>query len=423
MATVNFNLRVTDSPKPQLIYLVFRNNNDVLKYSTGFKVCPSDWNITKGRIKNVGHVLNREKINNRLNDFQTEVLEKVGELKASGEAITKDSIKLFLDELTGKKQVTPKTLFGFIENFIKNAPIRINPTTGKNVSLNTIKAYKTSLRKLRDFSKYRNAEFDFRDIDLDFYNEYTDYLSQTINQSTNTIGKEIKTLKTFLNAANELGLTQQQAYKRKSFKVVSEDSEAVYLNESELSQLYSLDLTDNKRLEQVRDLFLVGCWTGCRFSDLTTISNDNIKDNTIEFEQQKTGNKVVIPFHAVVKAIWNKYNGNFPEPISNQKFNDYIKEVCKLAKIEGVEFKAITKGGTRRSKKYKKWELVTSHTARRSFATNLYVSGFPAISIMQITGHKTEKAFLKYIKLDTLGHAKLLQAHWAKTGSNLKIAK
>jgi integrase len=110
-----------------------------------------------------------------------------------------------------------------------------------------------------------------------------------------------------------------------------------------------------------------------------------------------------------------------PKALTNQKFNVYIKEVAKLAKIKDLTHKAITKGGTNVSKQFEKHELVTSHTARRSFATNLYKSGFPAISIMKITGHKTETAFLKYIKVTPEEHAKLLYMHWIKQDQHLQV--
>ena len=162
----------------------------------------------------------------------------------------------------------------------------------------------------------------------------------------------------------------------------------------------------------MRDLFLIGAYTGLRFSDFTSITADNIRFNTLHIEQQKTGKPVSIPMHPIVLNIWKKYGGQLPKVISNQKFNDYLKEVCKLAGIDSIEQKSITKGGMRLKKSYKKYELVSSHTARRSFATNLYLSGFPTLSIMQITGHRTETAFMKYIKVTANQHASLLRKHW-----------
>ena len=141
----------------------------------------------------------------------------------------------------------------------------------------------------------------------------------------------------------------------------------------------------------------------------------------IHLEQSKTGSRVIIPLHPVVNNILEKYNNELPRVITNQKFNKYLKEVTKEAKLEDLVHKAITKGGVRKSTRHKKRELVTTHTARRSFATNLYKSGFPSRSIMQITGHKTEAAFLKYIKVTPEEHAKMLELHWKQQGSKLRV--
>ena len=189
-----------------------------------------------------------------------------------------------------------------------------------------------------------------------------------------------------------------------------------------MKQLYNFDFSDNKRLERVRDLFLVGAWTGLRFSDFTRITKEHIKGNFIEIEQQKTGKRVLIPLHPVVSEIWQRYGEKLPPNITNQKLNDYIKEVCKIVGLTDYEHKTITKGGVKTSTRYEKWELVSSHTARRSFATNLFLSGFPTLSIMQVMGHRTEKAFMRYIKVTPEQHAVLLQAHWAKNGNFLRIA-
>ncbi len=151
------------------------------------------------------------------------------------------------------------------------------------------------------------------------------------------------------------------------------------------------------------------------------MTRQDIKYGMIHITQGKTGNKVWIPMHPVVESILEKYEFEIPSIITNQKFNEALKVIAEKAKINTPFHKRITKGGVSRSTEYPKWQLVTSHTARRSFATNLYKSGFPSISIMQITGHKTETAFLKYIKVTPEEHAKLLQMHWQKNSEHLRV--
>ena len=302
-------------------------------------------------------------------------------------------------------------LYSFIESFIKGAKTRLNTRTKRPIGYKMRREYEVAFVNLKEYAAKIEKPIDFKDIDLDFYNGFTQYL-QGEKMAVNTIGKKIQVLKVFLNAAKEEGKNSYDAYKNKKFVAPTEEAETIYLNESELKKLYDKDLRDKTGLEKVRDLFLVGCWTGCRFSDISQITPENVSEGFIHLRQQKTGTKVVIPLHPIVTAILSKYNGMLPDAVSNQRFNRALKEVAELAEIDDTVHIATTKGGVKVSKEYKKHELVTTHTARRSFATNLYKSGFPSLSIMAITGHKTEESFLKYIKVTPDEHAKKLQLHW-----------
>ncbi len=116
----------------------------------------------------------------------------------------------------------------------------------------------------------------------------------------------------------------------------------------------------------------------------------------------------------MVESILNKYDGELPDVPSNQKVNDYLKEVGEIAEINAPFKKSITKGGVKQTTVYKKWEVLSTHTARRSFATNAYNAGVPSLTIMAITGHKTETSFLKYIKVTPKEHALKLRNFWQK---------
>ena len=152
-------------------------------------------------------------------------------------------------------------------------------------------------------------------------------------------------------------------------------------------------------MDKVRDLFIIGCNTGLRFSDYTTIQPDDIQGDRLRIVTQKTNAKVIIPLMPDAKAILQKYNFQLPKAISNQKFNENLKKIAEEAGLKENVITHITKGGVNESKKQFKYELCTSHVARRSFATNYYKMGVDTLQIMAITGHKTEKDFLKYIKV------------------------
>lgn len=351
-----------------------------------------------------------------LNDLKAKIEDKYLQDRKAGKT-DKTWLKTAVDKYYHPEKYEehkPRTLFEFIQHFIDRTDDR-NP-----VSYKQVREYNRTFYYLQEFCEEKGKEYDFADIDLEFYEDWVAWL-QKKNLAKNTIGKKVQTLKIFLNFASEKEMPVNRQFKSHRFKNLSEESDTVYLNEKELDQLYKLDLSVTPGQEKVRDIFLIGCWTGCRFSDLPQVTRKNIKDGMIFITQGKTGNKVWIPMHPVVNAILEKYDFEIPPMITNQKFNEALKKIAKKAKIDEPFHKKITRGGVTRSTEYKKWQLVTSHTARRSFATNLYKSGFPSISIMQITGHRTEAAFLKYIKVTSEEHARMLQAHWQKSASHLKV--
>lgn len=213
---------------------------------------------------------------------------------------------------------------------------------------------------------------------------------------------------------NEAPKELKETANYEKFHVYNEDVDTVYLNETELQLLKDSDFSDTHYLDRVRDWFLLLAWTGSRFSDLAKIGKTDIKDGFITFRQQKTNAKVTIPLHPVVLEVLEKYEYQMPEPISNQRFNEYIKEACKCADIANIETITTTVGGKLQTTKHPKYELISSHTGRRSFATNMYKRGLPSLMIMSVTSHRTEKSFLKYIRVTQSEHAKMMAEAWSK---------
>ena len=439
MANIHFILhskekRTEDTyeKNPQPIYLCYRiGKNDKFIFPVGFKTIPKHWNPKAYRLRNVTDNTDKDKINNFLNELETVTESFLTDLVINKKEITKNELKKFLQNYLHPSPINEKTFIGHCQKFINEIDSRTNSKTGQLIGYKTKRDYKRTFEFIKEYQKVKGKDIDFQDIDLDFYQDFTEFLQngasknkkgEIVKLSTNTISHKIQSLKAMLNDATDKGLNKNMFYKSPKFKAVKEESESIYLTVKELETLEKHDFSKNERLDKVRDLFLFGAWTGLRFSDFTRITNDSIdKNGRISIKQQKTGKPVIIPLHPTVKKIWSKYNGILPQTISNQKFNDYIKEVCELCKIKDAFHKGITKGGTHTSTKFEKYQLVSSHTARRSFATNMYNSGFPSISIMNITGHKTEQAFLKYIKVTPEDHAKLLEMHWEKQNRILKV--
>ncbi len=418
MATIQYFIRTQTTGKLVNIRCRLRDGRNVdLSAPTGLNVYPEHWNKEKQAVKNITDATYKSAVNAGLKKLEVHLINEF----TAGTHYDKDWLKNTIDKYNNPDKYKEKKhdLFSFIGDFIERAPTRINYKTNKPVSHTIIQDYERTFNWLRKYAEKKRKKIDFKDIDHDFYTGFVAYLKEQ-NYSVNTIGKYIKTLKVFLNAASDLGINHYKGYKNKSFVVIKEDSESIYLNENEITAIYEKEFT-NKKYEKVKDLFIVGCWTGLRFSDWNKINKENISDGYLDVKQQKTGDQIAIPLHPTVEEIINKYDGVLPAIISNQKFNEFLKEIAEAAKINDKIKKTTTKGNFTTTKTHEKWELVTTHTARRSFATNLYLAGVPSLTIMAITGHKTESSFMKYIKVTSREHGKILREFWSR--QQMKIAK
>lgn len=422
MANIKFLVRGKAQEKASTIYVSSRFGRDEkLMYATPLKVKPSLWDDKKQRVKipRIDTSVNgeklypeREEVNAAVTAIEAMLKTFVADSVREGKAVTKESLKEKLDIHFGKKKETAFDFHSFFDYYIDLCDTRLNEQRGgQHISYKGKREYARTLYYIKEYEKEKKVHLEFEDIDQNFYDDFVKFL-QGLNLATNTIGNKITYLKALMEAAYKRELTENIRYK--SFRGLAEESDSVALNEDELSRIAKCNLSRHPKLEKVRDMFIVGSWTGLRFSDVTQILPENINDGLITIRQQKTDKNVVIPVHSEFKRIWDSYGGKLPRSISNQKFNAYLKLVCKAARLRTKVQKSITKGGKRIVTTYEKWELVSSHTARRSFATNLYRSGFPTISIMAITGHRTEAAFLKYIKVSREEHAELLAKHWQK---------
>ncbi len=407
MANAKFILKEPKSKEETLIYMLFRYQYKRFKYSTGEKILPKFWNVEKQRAKETKQFREYPEFNTRLNNFETAINTAFRKLLNDGVQPNNSILKeAFEAELSGNiLQGKKLTLLQFIENYIEES--KAHKKAG------TVKVYTTAYRYLKKYASYLNREIDFHSIDLEFYNQYVSFLSLEHNLAANTVGKHIKTLKTFMNEATDRGYNTNLEFKKRKFKTVREESDSIYLTLEELEKFEKLDLSALPRLDKVRDLFLIGCYTGLRFSDFTQIKPENIitEKSIIQVRTQKTGERVSIPLHKTVKKILAKYDNMLPKAYTNQVMNRYLKDVASLAGLKETVETTITRAGKVEKTPSKKFDLVSTHTARRSFATNLYLADVPSISIMKITGHRSERSFLQYIRVTQEQNADKLVNH------------
>jgi len=420
MSSINpqFKLRQPKNDVTSIFLMFYFKSGERFVYGTGLKVKTKYWDKENQRLKRVKvdeSVKNEHNlINKKLEEYLDELYDIFRNLDKQKINPAKDILKRELDDRFKISSVDKSMdLIQFAEKVIEDCLNGERLTKkGEKIKHVTIKGYKTTVFHLNQFKKINPYRLNFDEINMKFYKKFVAYF-QKKSASTNTIGKNIKNIKVFMKEAYKQGLSKNKIWEHEDFITLEEASDQIYLTMDELQRMYMLDYSDNKRMNRTRDLFILGCFTGLRSGDLENLSKDNIIDEgkMIRLRMKKTGDLVVIPLNPMVRAILDKYNGNPPDMIVNHAFNQYLKDLGKDADIIEQVTRTITKGGIRVDTTSPKYKLITVHTARRTFATNMFLAGVPAISIMKITGHKTEKSFLKYIRITAEENARMLLNH------------
>lgn len=299
---------------------------------------------------------------------------------------------------------------------------------GLNFSRNSFRNIRTSMRKWEEFQASKNTEYDFDDVNIRVYNEFIIW-QKSQGYALNYIGKIIGVLKTVLLAARSEGYHKNDIVFDRKFKRTYANVDTIYLTKEELNKIFAVDLSEcPESWGHVRDIFMVGCWTAQRVSDYNNIKKEDFESYTRKFvveqedpknpgkkkdivkteevtylnvRQQKTGAKVAVPVSSQLKEIMERYDYQLPH-YSEQTLNEKIKYVGKKAGIDDMIEIATTKGGVLKSEKFHKYELITSHTARRTGATLMYLAGLDIYDIMKITGHASPQMLRKYIRADAL---------------------
>jgi len=305
------------------------------------------------------------------------------------------SKEYILDKLENKNfginHITPDFFQSFHEFIETNKTIK---------ALTTTKKYVTTINFIRDFENETNNKIAFDSINTEFYEKFRDYAFEKRNTLNNYFGKIIAGIKTFMNWSFERGYHQNLEYKK--FKAIQNNIEVIYLTKEELMELYNYPF-ESKRLVHVRDFYCFGCFTGLRFSDIKQLRASNVYEDYIKLNIQKTKTiDHIIPLNKFAKAILAKYKETLYEPlptISGQKFNQYIKECCKIIGLNTPINITRYIGNRRIDKVLPKYELITSHTARKTFVTNSLVLGMKEMIVKNITGHKDDKSFRKYVEI------------------------
>lgn len=404
MATITFLYR---SYKPEAFLnfrLLFRytNKDFVLGGKTKIKVTKEYWNKNhySKRIKDIDVKNKQVEVTKELGKLQTHILEQFHQVNK--EVIDSKWLSDIIHEYYHPviiKSSLPNNIIDYIDHYLEQRKNELS-FSGKQ----KVEVLKNKLHRYKSNTGDRML---FKNINEDFKNNFIQFSNNNF-YSQNTQSRDITFIKTICYHAKKSDI--QIHSQLSSLRIKKVEVKDVYLSFAELKKINNTNY-EHEYLENARDWLIISCYTGQRISDFKRFTPEMIRMEKniklIEFRQKKTKKLMTIPLLKEVEEVLERRNGEFPRPISDQRFNEYIKLVCKLAglteKLEGKLWKDVTpmeeNNPTFRKEEgiYEKYKLVTSHIGRRSFATNYY-GIVPTPHLINITGHSSEKMFLNYIK-------------------------
>ena len=445
MATIKFSIKSKKNFAPIYVRMQHSKLFD-FKYALPLYIEKKNFDIKTQRIKRVYEIPNHEELNQALSNLKNQLFAEFNTGIISGQNFTKnwfDNVVLkFFNIKTEDKSQFERIFFSdwcnyWIENIAPNYKI----SSEKYLEGKNLQKY-TKLRAVfKEFEK--GKKITFKSLDQSILDQFGNFLVKDKKYSYDHCRKVLQTFRFFCTQAEKKGIEINPEWNTTVIlsKETKKDCVDPYLSPDEIQKLYSLDLSDNDRLDNTRDNLIISVWTGLRVSDFLRLKIDNIQGSNIEIQStQKTGIGVIIPIHPMVQSILDKRNGNLPRSLSDQKYNEYVKEVAEIAGFNQVIYGSKTQvltdengneikdhNGKKIIRKvmgeFPKHELVTSHIGRRSFATNLF-GKVPNSVIMATGGWKSESMMLKYIKKTKNDHVEILAKFWSnqETPSNeLKV--
>jgi site-specific recombinase XerD len=394
---------ILDNPKAETetyIFLLATVSDGRLKYAIRERINPNNWSKENQRpkiVKDKKLAESLKSITKKIDRIADRLDELSNEYKRSGKPLLKMNVERQISVLIGKSiQIDTNDFFACFEAIYKDMVSgKLLTRSGKIYSPGTLKNYGQSLDYFKDFSKRHSLNFS--DVSLETYREFVKFINDQ-GKSLNYLGQHVKNWKRIMEIAFERGWHSNTVYKHKEFKTPSEQTYDIYLTEAELKKMYDQNLSYNPKMEVCRDWFIIDCYTGLRISDLKLLGSKNMQGEFITIVNEKTDTKVVLPVHPYVRALINKYNG-FPPKMNDQEINDEIKDVAEICGIDKTELYTVTEGGKRKDYYLKRYQMVSNHTARRSFITNLIKAGVEHTMIMKLAGIVKFETLARYIKL------------------------
>lgn len=373
-----------------------------IEFTTGYRIDVSKWDTGKQRVKNgCSNKLKQTAadINADLNDYYTTIQEIFKEFEVQDTIPEPEQLKAVFSARYGDKDNTLSdvaSFFAAFDEFVRDEG-KINDWTD-----NTRSKFQTLRNHLCGFNPI--LSFDY--FDESGITEFITYLRDTKGMRNSSALKNLACLKWFLRWALRKGYSANHTFDRFKPKLKTTQKKVIFLTWDELTKLREYQIPESKQyLERVRDVFLFTCFTGLRYSDVHNLKRSDIKEDRIEITTIKTADSLTIELNDHSRAILETYKeeifegGKALPTISNQKMNNYLKELCKLAEIDEPIRETYYKGNERIDTITPKYELIGTHAGRRTFICNALSLGIPAQVVMKWTGHNDYKAMKPYIDI------------------------
>ena len=372
--------------QPSPIVMTYHFQGTRLRAGIGESILPKDWNPAKQRPRSTA--TGSDNLAKLLDRLELKVKDVHLDLKAEFADVTPGILRTALTKSTGTGRKR-QSLTNYFEQYVA--------AKREKLKMDKSNMYQAALSLFKEMPGGK----EFADITPDWFDRFCLWMESRVTKKTkngaspNYIAVLSVIIKEVMTAAHRDGLHRNLKYK--DYHPDKEQAETIYLTQDELSLLERVELPPN--LDRDRDRLLLACYTGLRYSDVSKITKDNVRDGVLRDRNRKTGEDVSIPLHPVVVGILEKYPDGMPKAIQRAWFNENIKKICREAGITTPVVIHRTRGGKSLRETVEKCELVSSHTGRRSFATNAAISGMPLSVIRHFTGHTTEAALSRYIRL------------------------
>ncbi|MDN3619405.1 site-specific integrase [Polaribacter undariae] len=410
----SFRLKYPNLDKESLIYFTasFKDEGKTFVYSTGEKIHPKDWDFDNKRPTNLSGRKKdaelRRVIDTQLSRYSNFFIELISRYKTINENLTIETTK---DEFNVEFKKVNKNVSDFFKVYELFLEDKRDDNSDQANTTSTISRYEYNKKLLEDFQNHKSYNLRFNTINRKFYNAFISYCVEIKKHSANTLSRNIGLFKTFMNWAIAKKFTYNDEFKKfKNIKRFKTDE--IALTKEQVDEIYEFDLEGDKKLERVRDLFVFGCSTGMRYSNYSKVKKNDIIDGFINVIDEKDKSKSLsIPTNRYSIEILEKYDYKLPK-ISNQKFNEYLKELFQAMKYNHIVKKTMRYGNEIIETESPFSERISSHTSRRSFITIMKNEGVPDKVIMSYTGHKSIEVFNNYYRPNQEHRINFMQNVW-----------